>query len=660
MKLHHVTRTRQFCTTAVLVSGAIALLAGCTDDTSRSDGVNADLRDISGRKNELRLVLRDTSLQVGDTATVSLANPRNALTSESKPGTIRFRTTDSTIVRVNSAGVMTALRAGTATITVRAFSGSGAVAVTVAAVAATPTTPTAPATPAVPATAGNLPAFVVPRLPTATVSIELPSAPQRSIRVPAGDAGALQAALDAATGGDEIVLADGAVYTGSFHLPNRSGGGTVVLRSASLPVASRTRITPSQGGSIATLLTNSVFPALVADDGAHGWRVVGVKLRLADGVVDNYGIVTLGSGTQTSVSQFPRDIVLDRVIVAGSVTGTTSRCVSLNGLSLAVIDSWLSECHARGRDAQAIASWTGTGPLLIENNHLEGSGQAILLGGADPLIAGVLPADVTVRRNHLYKPMSWAGMWTVKAAFEIKNAERVLFEGNVIENHWADAQVGFAILMQAASQDNRAAWSTIRDVTLRMNAIRNSRSGINILSRIIVAGGPTLQPSRRILVADNSFETVGRDPVSGASGRFIQLLDDLEDVTVVQNTFFGPEAATDVMMEGAPMSRLVMAHNAFGSAAYGVIGTGFAEGTSTLAKYAPGAVLIGNVMTGRSSAAYPAGNMFPATLSATDFVDAGVGNLTLRVQSGFSVANGARVGVDGASVLTAIAGATAR
>ncbi len=672
----------------------LCVASACSErpNTTAIDDAALFSLDTRSSRNTLKVSVSDSSLVVGDT--VRILVPVSAKPASAPSVTARFRSSDTAIVAIDLSGLIRAVGVGTANVSVRTLIGTGAMKISVAsadsaatapgaisvpltpapeAPAVTTITPVPPtlaspiATPpaaaapptAIPTAPGSMPAFVAPQLPQASVDVAQPT-PTRTIRVTAGDAIGLQSALDAAVAGDEIVLPDGATFVGSFHLPSRSGGGTVVLRSATVPVPARTRITPSQAGSLATLRTNSVFPALVADDGAHGWRVTALRMQLADNTIDNYGIVTIGSGAETSMAQFPREIVLDRIVVNGSTTGNTSRCVSMNGLAIAVIDSWLSECHANGRDAQAIAAWTGTGPLLVENNHLEGSGQAILLGGADPLISGVVPTDVTIRRNHLFKPLSWAGRWTVKAAFELKNAERLLFEANVIENHWTDAQVGFAILMQAVSQDARAPWSTVRDITVRWNVIRNSRSGVNLLSRLTNAAAPVSQPSRRIMLRDNSFESVGRDPISGAQGRYIQLLDDLEDVTILQNTFYGTGASNAVMFDGKPLVRLALANNVFASATYGILGSGFGEGLATLAHFAPGSAVSGNALTGLSGQLYSAGNVFPATLSLSDFIDASSGNYSLRAALAFSVLNGARTGVDGAAVVNATAGVTAR
>ena len=697
MRFHPAASAATHAGTQIAVAFAIiCVVTACTESRNATSGDDASLVSLDTRfsRNAFAISATDSSLNVGDTSRIRVPGAGLTASDRSTRVNVRFRSTDTTIVSVDAYGLMRAVRAGSATVFVRALLGLGGIRMTVVAADAASTTdsaatpasaapvttdsqtpkPTVPVTPPLvasppvvitppaltPSDPGTLPSFVAAQLPQATVDVSTPASPTRTLRVAAGDAGALQAALNAAVGGDEIVLPDGAIFSGSFHLPNRASGGTVVLRSATVSAAARTRMTPSQAGSLATLVTNSVFPALVADDGSHGWRVIGVKMQLADGAIDNYGIVTIGSGVQTSTSQFPRDIVLDRIVVNGSTAGNTSRCVSMNGLALAVIDSWLAECHANGRDAQAIGSWTGTGPFLIENNHLEGSGQAIMFGGADPLISGVTPADITIRRNHLYKPLNWAGRWTVKAAFELKNAERVLFEGNVIENHWTDAQVGFAILMQAVNQDGKAPWCTVRDITVRLNSIRNSRSGVNLLSRLLSSSATVTAPSRRIVVRDNSFESVGRDPITGAAGRFVQLLDDLEDVSIVQNTFFGNGTSNAVLFDGKPLVRLVLTNNVFSSATYGILGSDLGEGLATLTHFAPGGSVSGNVLTGLLAQLYGTGNSFPASLSVSDFVDAGSGNFTLRAQLAFSVLNGARTGVDGAAVLGATSGVTAR
>ena len=174
----------------------------------------------------------------------------------------------------------------------------------------------------------------------------------------------------------------------------------------------------------------------------------------------------------------------------------------------------------------------GPGPFRIANNHLEAAGENVMFGGADPLIADLVPADIEIVGNHFAKPLRWKEddsryegvAWSVKNLFELKNARRVLVEGNVLEYNWPHAQNGFAILFTVRNQDGRAPWSVVEDVTFRDNMVRHVGGGINIL------GHDDIHPSRRtsrIAIVDNVFADVGG---SWGHGRLFQLLDGTDAV----------------------------------------------------------------------------------------------------------------------------------
>src|SRR5260370_21827542 len=100
-----------------------------------------------------------------------------------------------------------------------------------------------------------------------------------------------------------------------------------------------------------------------------------------------------------------------------------------------------------------------------------------MFGGADPKAPGLLRADIEIRKNHLFKPLSWkaddpsfAGtQWTVKNLLELKNAQRVLVDGNLLQNNWTQAQTGVAVLFTPRNQDGTAPFSAVRDVTFTNN-----------------------------------------------------------------------------------------------------------------------------------------------------------------------------------------------
>src|SRR6059058_5987902 len=98
--------------------------------------------------------------------------------------------------------------------------------------------------------------------------------------------------------------------------------------------------------------------------------------------------------------------------------------------------------------------WNGPGPFHILNNYLEAAGENIFFGGSTPAIPGLVPSNIEIRGNYLYKPMSWregeAGYggtrWSVKDIFELKSARHVIFEGNVLENCWSDVNSGYGAI----------------------------------------------------------------------------------------------------------------------------------------------------------------------------------------------------------------------
>ena len=244
-----------------------------------------------------------------------------------------------------------------------------------------------------------------------------------------------------------------------------------------------------------------------------------------------------------------------------------------------------------------------------------------MFGGADPVINNVSPSDITIRGNYLFKPLSWGeSAWTVKAAFELKHGKRVLFEGNIIENHWIDAQSGFAILFQTLSDNNSAwSWTTVQDVMVRNNIIKNSTGGANIVGRVVYGGGtlPT-NPTSRIVLQNNLWQDVGVDPISGRDGRIFMLLGDHHDVSLINNTVtLTGRAAYGLLFDGTPAIAMTILNNLFPRTEYGMYGSGYGIGTNSLNKYAAGSSFVGNVLPGHESSQYPTGNYFPANSAAT-------------------------------------------
>ena len=227
------------------------------------------------------------------------------------------------------------------------------------------------------------------------------------IRVPPN--GDLQAALNAAKGGDTILLTPGATYTGNFRLP-RHDGGLITVRSAAsdtvLPPAG-VRIGPTYAQHLPKIKSPNTQPALSTAAGASFWRLL--FLEFPSTTRGAFDIITLGDGSeaQRTLEQVPQELILDRVYVHGDPLHGQKRGIAINGGKTTIINSHVSDIKAIGQDSQAVGGWNGPGPFILENNYLEAAGEVFQLGGSDPAIPNLVPTDVLLRGNTLTRPLAW-------------------------------------------------------------------------------------------------------------------------------------------------------------------------------------------------------------------------------------------------------------
>jgi hypothetical protein len=470
-----------------------------------------------------------------------------------------------------------------------------------------------------------------------------------AIRVGAG--GDLQAALDRARPGDVIELASGASFTGNFVLPAKTGNRYTILRTAptaGLPGPS-SRIDPSHSGMLARIQSPNAAPALRTAPGAHHWRLM--LLEFGPSADARGDILALGDGTPAQAGQSaPQHLVVDRCYIHGDPARGQKRGIALNSASTIVVGSYISDIKSGSQDAQAIAGWSGPGPFLIENNYLEASGENFLLGGAVPAMNGLVPSDVVFRRNHVARPLAWRSQrWDVKNLFELKNARRVLVEGNLFENNWVDAQPGYAIVLTPSGEDGAAPWATIEDVTFRYNIIRNVAAGFNLLARDEDGPSGTL---RRVRIADNLIYGVDRVEWGG-NGHFMQVGEGPSELVVEHNTVMHTAAVLTIYggSRDAPSAgeRFVFRNNIARHNANGVIGQSRAIGTDSIDAFFPGAIFVRNVLAGGRASRYPGDNLFPdLDAFAQQFVDYTRGDYRLKANSEFrrSATDGADLGVN--------------
>jgi hypothetical protein len=451
----------------------------------------------------------------------------------------------------------------------------------------------------------------------------------KRIRVRAGDH--LQRAIDRAGRGDEIVLEAGARFLGNFILRRKPGEGWITIRSDVALAPSGNRMTPTAARKLAKIVTAKAEPALRVEDGASGWRVVGLEVAAAPGLAVTYTLVSFGDGDEASLAEVPRRLVLDRSYVHGHDQLDVRRGVGLQCADCAVVDSWISEIHS-AFDAAAVWGWNGPGPMLIENNRLEASGENVMFGGADPRIPGVQPADITIRHNHIIKPLAWKGRWLAKNLVEFKSGVRVLMEGNVLENSWVDGQAGFAAVWWSVNQDGAAPWVATSDVTFRRNVVRNVAAGFQ-MSAYLRSGSPAMT---RVAIRDNLLVGVGAAGL-GAPGPLYQLDKPLSHIWIEHNTGFSP--LSSLYFVGAPLPGgvpgLVVRDNILGDGSYNLFGSA-GQGAAGWDQYAgPGSAFAGNVVVRPNGVTYPPGNFTATDLAAVGLSNTVGGDWSLSLRSRF-------------------------
>lgn len=415
------------------------------------------------------------------------------------------------------------------------------------------------------------------------------------------DSEGLVEALATVTGPATILLAAG-IYRGNFVLRNRDDTGLVTIRTdlpdnAIEPPGELPWITPDQAQAFATLeVDDPGLPILRCADGAHDYALVGLELR-PNVARPDMTLLELGRGDVTSLDQVPHHLAVDCCYIHGDPATGCRRGVSLQAASATITRCTISDCWYQGQDAQAIAVWTSPGDLLIENNFLSGSGENVIVGGADPKIPNLVPTDITIRGNHLFKPPAWRTYHgSVKNLFELKNAKEVLIENNVFEGCWVDGQPGHAIVFTIRNQDGHAPWSTVQDVRFCWNVVIDVEGCfVNLL------GVDDLHPSVRgedMTIEQNLF-------VNGGGG--VQSLSGFHYTTICHNATTGPDWKW-LSFGGQPAEHFVYLDNAVPPTEYGITGDDCGIGVPSLERYAPGYDLRCNSIGMKGWVTYPEHN----------------------------------------------------
>jgi hypothetical protein len=451
--------------------------------------------------------------------------------------------------------------------------------------------------------------------------------------------GDLQAAINSAQPGDTILLQAGATFTGNFYLPLKAGTSTsyITIRSSAadtrLPAAG-VRMAPSYAAYLPKIRGAGSAQAFRSKASTHHWKFQYLEIiGNAQGINE---VVQIGTGSETTTAALPHHIIFDRVYIHGDLAKGARRGLTLNTGAVTVRDSYINEIKQIGIETQCLGGWNGIGPYLIENNYLSAAGVNIMFGGATPKIPNLVPSDITVRRNLLTKDLRWRGSsYTVKGLFELKNAQRVVVEGNRFQYAWEQDQKGYAITLMPWN-NGYAPWTVVQDVTIRNNRFDHVASGITIVGTHKVNGVIVSKTTSRIAVLNNLLTDVSKKNWGG-HGAFMVSGSGATDVRVDHNTVIHDGAVLNG--NGKGNVRFVFTNNLMKHNVDGIYGDGLGPGFVSLDKYFIGVVLRRNVLAGGVASKYPSDNFFPPTSEFLgNFVNASAGDYHLAVSSPYRAA----------------------
>jgi hypothetical protein len=521
----------------------------------------------------------------------------------------------------------------------------------------------------------------LPRIYIQTAMANTP-APGAVTSVNAG--GDLQSALDAANCGDTIQLQAGATFTGVFTFPlkNCDDNHWIIVRTngadSALP-AEGNRLTPCYAGvsslpgrpALNCTSTKNVTAKLVMAaagtgpvifaSGANHYRLIGLEITRLAGTGLVYSLASMQS------SGAANNLIFDRIWIHGTALDDTTRGVDLGSSTyLSIIDSYLNDFHCVSltgscTDSQAINGGLGSelmGPYKIVDDFLESSGENILLGGGS---ATTSPTDIEISRNHFFKPLTWmkgqsgfvggknGNPFIVKNLFELKNAQRVLLDSNIMEDSWGGfSQVGFGILLTPKNQGgsdggNLCPACQVTDVTIRYTSISHVAAGFQIANAMAGAGAPL--DGERYSIHDIVVDDIDGTKYDGP-GEFAQISVSagapvLQNVSINHVTAFPPSTLAligDMVATSTQMKTLLFTNSIINSGPYPIWSTG---GGSTNCAYAdvplttfdacfsPYSFTSNALIATPSkypSSLWPSGNFFPSSASTVQFINYNGGN----------------------------------
>lgn len=310
--------------------------------------------------------------------------------------------------------------------------------------------------------------------------------------------------------------------------------------------------------------------------------------------------IILGLGDETDPNEQPDDITLDGLTVIGDPAGQ-KRGITLHTRQSAVLRTVVRGMRLVDQDSQAIWINNGPGPYTIADCILEGAGENLLTGG-DRIPCGVCPSDILIERVRLEKPREWQSEnWQIKNSLELKVGKRVTIRQVTIDNCWAEAQTGYAVLLTQKDQYGDCPFVCVEDVLIEDMVMANVSSGFSIDST-----GSTHPTEGMCNITLRRVHVTTDKALNGGDGRFAKVGSPVPGLTMEDCTGLNTGSSA-VYFYNNDKTDGVYRRNWWRQNSYGFYLAGSGVGNKALAETA---IFEANTIVGGKASDYPAGTLF--------------------------------------------------
>jgi len=176
------------------------------------------------------------------------------------------------------------------------------------------------------------------------------------------------------------------------------------------------------------------------------------------------------------------------------------------------------------------------------------------ISGAAKVKWGIVPSDITITQNVMYKPLTWNPAYsgwdgitrTVKNLLETKYGARWLIDGNIFQHVWNGGQ-GVGFNLNANDQNGDCPWCTVQDITMTNNIWQDLyQTGVFIPAQSYTGLAPGALA--RVLVKNNLFWPQKSGTIFGVADYIIQggaispagMRNGVDSLQIIHNHMLGP------------------------------------------------------------------------------------------------------------------------